>query len=157
TLIYGQFCREQMVEVCIGKVKELDPMVKFAVAKQEGADENMKAVLDRQPRRESEDDPAQTLAEARDVIVRFGNHLGSLKGRPVNPDLFFRGEAPSVVARRRITKLVGAVGHIVEELARNKAKIRDYKLWHEELTTAHAQLSKIALRQRSRKVEQIEL
>jgi len=38
TLIYGKFAREQMAEVCVGKIKELDKMVHFAIATQEAAD-----------------------------------------------------------------------------------------------------------------------
>jgi hypothetical protein len=155
TLIYGKFACEQMRAVCLGKVKELDGMVKFAVARQEEADDAMKAVLDRQPRRETVDDPAAALAEGRDVIVRFGSHLDSLKGRPVDPATFFQGEAPSTMARRRITKLVAAVGHLIEELNRNKSKVREYKMWHEELSAAHAKLSNVEIQQRSRKVDQI--
>jgi hypothetical protein len=157
TLIYGKFAREQMHEVCIGKRKALDGMVHFAIAAQEKADEDMKAVLDKQPRADPELDAAAVLEGARDSIVRFGSHLESLKGRPVDPKLFFRGEAPSVLARRRLTKLTAAVGTIVAEIKNNKDKIRDAKLWLSELEEVHGKLEILEKAQRAKKVEKADL
>lgn len=51
----------------------------------------MADVLDRQPKPAPELDSAAVLAEARDVVTRFASYLDSLKGRPVDPKLFFRG------------------------------------------------------------------
>ncbi len=115
TKIYGKFAREQMAAVLMGKVAALDGMVEFAMGKQLLADQAMSDVLDRQPKPAPELDTAEVLDEARDVIVRFASYLDSLKGRPVDTRLFFRGEAPSVLARRRLTKLTAAVGHIADE------------------------------------------
>lgn len=94
------------------------------MGKQLLADQAMSDVLDRQPKPAPELDSAEVLEEARDVIVRFASYLDSLKGRPVDPRLFFRGETPSVLARRRITKLTAAVGHIADELERQREKVR---------------------------------
>jgi hypothetical protein len=157
TLIYGKFAREQIQEVCLGKRKALDGMVHFAISAQEKADEDMKAVLDRQPRPDPELDPATVLDETRDAIVRFGSYLESLKGRPVEPRLFFRGEAPSVLARRRLTKLTAAVGHIVSEIKLNKDKLRDAKLWLSEFEAVHANLEVLEKAQRATKVEKADL
>lgn len=107
TLVYGSFAREQLAEVCLGKVPKLDGMVAFAIASQKEADLAMKAVLERQPRAAPAVDASAVLAETRDTVVRFGAYLESLKGRPVDPKLFFRGEAPSVPARRRTSRAPG--------------------------------------------------
>ncbi|WP_437708613.1 hypothetical protein WMF45_30660 [Sorangium sp. So ce448] len=157
TKIYGKFAREQMAAVLMGKVAALDGMVEFAMGKQLLADQAMSDVLDRQPRPAPELDTAEVLDEARDVIVRFGSYLDSLKGRPVDPRLFFRGEMPSVLARRRITKLTAAVGHIADELERQREKVRGADAWLAELREAHEKLGIIERQQRASRVERIEL
>ncbi|CAN95645.1 MULTISPECIES: hypothetical protein [Sorangium] len=157
TKIYGKFAREQMAAVLMGKVAALDGMVEFAMGKQLLADQAMSDVLDRQPRPAPELDTAEVLDEARDVIVRFGSYLDSLKGRPVDPRLFFRGEMPSVLARRRITKLTAAVGHIADELERQREKVRGADVWLTELREVHEKLGVVERQQRATRVERIEL
>ncbi|MDC0677649.1 hypothetical protein [Sorangium atrum] len=157
TKIYGKFAREQMAAVLMGKVAALDGMVEFAMGKQLLADQAMSDVLDRQPKPAPELDTAEVLDEARDVIVRFASYLDSLKGRPVDARLFFRGEAPSVLARRRLTKLTAAVGHIADELERQRDKVRGADMWLAELREAHEKLGIIERQQRATRVERLEL
>jgi hypothetical protein len=123
TQIYGKYACEQMEKVCLGRVKELDGTVKFAIAQQAQANAEMKAVLDKQPKPVNVEDAAATLDEARDTVVRFSSYLNSLKGYPVNPKLFFRNEAPSELARKRLVKLAAAVEHIVGR-SRNTTRSR---------------------------------
>jgi len=156
TLIYGNFAREQMAEVCLGKIKKLDGMVQFAIEAQARADAEMSAVLDRQPHPAAVADPAVVLEAARDVILRFGSYLDSLKGRPLDPRLFFRNEAPSVLARRRLTKLTAAVGHIVSEIQKHKEHIRD-KTWLAEFEEVFAKLEALEKKQRAARVEKADL
>ncbi|WP_437323491.1 hypothetical protein [Sorangium sp. So ce381] len=157
TKIYGKFAREQMAAVLMGKVAALDGMVEFAMGKQLLADQAMSDVLDRQPKPAPELDTAEVLDEARDVVVRFASYLDSLKGRPVDTRLFFRGEAPSVLARRRLTKLTAAVGHIADELERQRDKVRGADMWLAELREAHEKLGIIERQQRATRVERLEL
>ncbi|WP_437599284.1 hypothetical protein [Sorangium sp. So ce590] len=157
TKAYGKFAREQMASVLMGKIAALDGVIEFAVDKQLLADQAMADVLDRQPKPAPELDSAAVLAEARDVVTRFASYLDSLKGRPVDPKLFFRGEVPSVLARRRLTKLTAGVGHIVEELARQKAKIRGAEMWLEEIGEVHEKLSRLEKQQRASRVEKLEV
>ncbi|WP_437660836.1 hypothetical protein [Sorangium sp. So ce1182] len=157
TKIYGKFAREQMTAVLMGKLPALDGMVEFAVGKQLVADQAMSDLLDRQPKPAPELDSSAVLEEARDVIVRFASYLDSLKGRPVDPRLFFRGETPSVLARRRITKLTAAVGHIADELERQREKVRGAEVWLAELREAHEKLAIIERQQRATRVERLEL
>ncbi|WP_437644193.1 hypothetical protein [Sorangium sp. So ce362] len=157
TKIYGKFAREQMAAVLIGKLPALDGMVEFAIGKQLMADQAMSDVLDRQPRPAPELDSGAVLEEARDVIVRFASYLDSLKGRPVDPKVFFRGEMPSVLARRRLTKLTAAVGHIADELEKHREKIRGAEVWQAELREAHEKLGIIERQQRATRVERLEL
>jgi hypothetical protein len=156
TLIYGNFARDQLAAVCLGKIKKLDPMVHFAIEAQERADATMKDVLERQPRPSITVDPAVVLEAARDVIVRFGSYLDSLKGRPLDPRLFFRNEAPSVLARRRLTKLTAAVGHIVSEIKKHKEHIRD-KTWLADFEEVSGNLEALEKQQRAAKVEKADL
>jgi len=121
TLIYGKYAREQMEKVCLGRVTELDGMVKFAIAQQTKADTDMKVVLDKQPKPASLEDAAKVLEEARDIVVRFGSYLNSLKGHPVSPRVFFRNENPSDIARKRLVKLAGTVQHIAAEIPKHSA------------------------------------
>jgi hypothetical protein len=140
TKLYGKFAREQMQAVCLGKVPELDPMIQFAIYRQEEADAMMSD---------------EVVADAGDVLIRFGKHLESLKGRPVALDDFFRGEAPSVLARRRLTKLTAGVAHVVAEAGRQKAKIRDAAHWIADLAEAHGKLEALEKQQRASKVERL--
>lgn len=156
TKIYGKFAREQMTAVLTGLVPGLDDMIAFAIGAQLKADHAMSDILDRQPKPPVLDSAA-VLDEARDVIVRFGAHLESIKGRPVDPKLFFRGEAPSIIARRRLTKLAAALGHIVDEFEKHKSKIRDQAHWHAELSKAFEDLSALEKQQRAARVEKIVL
>src|SRR4051794_27605837 len=94
TLIYGKFAREPMETVCRGKGPGPDPAIAFARSAQPPADRRMEEVLQRGPAEEPAVRAGDALEEARDVIVRFGSYLDSLKGRPVDPAIFFRGEAP---------------------------------------------------------------
>jgi hypothetical protein len=157
TQVYGPFAREQMKDVCMGRIKELDGMVKFAIAAQADADAAMKDAFARQPSSAPPLSEAEALAEARDVITRFGAYLLSLKGRPVDPAVFFQGEAPSVLARRRITKLAGALAHIVEQFDAHKSKLRDAKTWAEELTHARDAVKAVERLHRASRVERTDL
>jgi hypothetical protein len=157
TLIYGKFAREQMKDVCLGKVAKLDGMVAFAIAEQKKADESMQEALERQPKPAPPLDAASVLDEARDVVVRFGSHLDSLKGRPVDPKLFFRGEAPSVLARRRLTKLAGSLRHILATAKAHEAVIRDAAAWIDEIREASKKLDALEKQQRAARVERVDL
>jgi hypothetical protein len=157
TLIYGKFAREQMKEVCIGRVPELDAAIEFAISAQQVADEAMSAALANQPRDKPVLATSEALAEARDVIVRFGSYLGSLKGRPVDPRRFFGGEAPSVLARRRITKLVAAVENILKEIDASGDKIANVAPWRDELQTALTALTAVEKGHRASQLAQADL
>ncbi|WP_437798146.1 hypothetical protein [Sorangium sp. So ce693] len=157
TKAYGKFAREQMASVLMGKLAALDGMIEFAIGQQIAADQAMADVLARQPKPAPELDSAAVLAEARDVVTRFASYLDSLKGRPVDPKLFFRGEVPSILARRRLTKLTAGVGHILEELERQKAKIRGAEMWLEEIAETHEKLSRLEKQQRASRVEKLEI
>jgi hypothetical protein len=155
TLIYGKYACEQMEKVCVGRVGELDGMVKFAVARQAGANAEMKAVLERQPRPQSTEDSGEVLAEARDAVVRFGAYLNSLKGYPVSPKVFFRNETPSDVARKRLVKLAAAVAHIAQEIPKHAA-ITD-PTWLKDFKALSKKLDAIKDSQQSSKVEKADL
>ena len=157
TQLYGKFAREQMAEVCLGKVPTLDKMIQFAITAQQTADESMALVIAKAPKADPAVDPVAVIAEAGDVLVRFGSHIDSLKGRPVDPKEFFRGDAPSVLARRRLTKLVAGVAHILGEAKKNKAKIRDAAYWIAELDDVHVKLEAVEKQQRASKVAQVEM
>jgi hypothetical protein len=157
TKLYGKFAREQMSAVCLGKVPELDGMIEFAVLRQEEADKTMSDLLAKQPKAPPPLDANEVLEEASDTLIRFGKHIESLKGRPVDPRDFFRGDAPSVLARRRLTKLAAGVAHVLAELKRQKAKIRDADHWIADLKQVHGKLEVLEKQQRASKVEKLEL
>ena len=155
TLIYGSYACEQMEKVCLGRIKDLDPMVKFAVAQQTKADADMKAALDKQPKPASVEAAAEVLAEARDMVVRFGSYLNSLKGYPVSPKLFFRNESPSEVARRRLVKLAAAVEHIANEIPKHDA-IKD-PTWAKDFKAVSKKLDALKSAQQDSKLEKADL
>jgi hypothetical protein len=150
TLIYGAFARDQLAAVCVGLVPALDGAVKFAISEQSKADAAMKEVLDRQPTAAAvEGDPQ---AEARDSLVRFGKYVESIKGAPLALAEFFDREAPSVAARRRLTKLVALVKHVAQKIEDNKTHLRDHKTWLEEFRSHHETLSSMDRSSREQKV-----
>ena len=157
TQLYGKFAREQIADVCLGKIPSLDKMVQHAITAQEAADAAMASVIAKAPKPATAVDPAAVLAEAGDVLVRFGSHIDSLKGRPVDPKVFFRGDAPSALARRRLTKLTAGVGHVLDEAKKSKAKIRDGAYWIGELEEVHVKLEVLEKQQRASKVAQVEM
>jgi hypothetical protein len=116
-----------------------------------------KSFIARQPKPAPAIDPAAVQEQARDVIVRFGYHIESLKGRPVDPETFFGRDAPSVLARRRLTKLTGAAAHILGQIKANKSKIRDAKIWIDDFTEVHSNLETLEKRQRAAKVDKVDL
>ena len=157
TQLYGKFAREQMAEVCVGRVPALDAMVAFAIHTQETADTAMATVIANAPKPATVVDTAQVTANAGDVLVRFASHLESLKGRPVDVKKVFRGDAPSVLARRRLTKLTGGIAHVLVEAHAHEDRIRDAAYWIGELTEAHTNLEALEKQQRASKVAQIDL
>ncbi len=156
TQLYGKFARDQLAAVCVGLIPDLDQAVHFCSRAQAKVDAEMAAVLARQPGPVSRDDRDRALEDARDVLVRFGSHLDSIKGHPVDPDVFFRGDAPSVLARRRLAKLVAALEHIVQELPKHAAKLKDSKAWLADLADVHARLAKAEKAERSARVEKLD-
>lgn len=90
-------------------------------------------------------DPAK-VAEAADAIVRFGNWISSLKGRPIDPAVVFQGAAPSSIARRRLPKLVGAIERMITHLTPHAEgdAVPGAAAWLAELQSVHA----IAVRER---------
>ena len=150
TLIYGAFARDQLAAVCLGLVPALDGAVKFAITEQGKADAAMKEVLDRQPAAAATaGDPP---AEARDSLVRFAKYVESIKGAPVALSEFFDREAPSVAARRRLTKLVALVKHVATRIESHKGHLRDHKAWLEEFRGHHEALSAMDRASRDQKV-----
>lgn len=150
TLIYGAFARDQFAAVCMGLVPALDGAVKFASAEQAKADAAMKEALDRLPAASAVDgDP---VADARDSIVRFSSYVQSIKGAPVALAEFFGREAPSVAARRRLTKLVALVKHAAAKIEEHKGQLRDHKSWLEEFRGHHEALSAMDHSSRETKV-----
>ncbi|HEX2570372.1 MAG TPA: hypothetical protein VH877_12510 [Polyangia bacterium] len=157
TLIYGPYAREQMHDVCMGLVPALDPMVLFAIGRQESADAAMQAVLDRQPIPLAPLATSPAPADARDFITRFVSHLNSLKGRPVDPRVLFHGENPSTVGRQRLVKLTGAMQSLSSEIAKHKSQIRDGQTWLDECNEVLERLKGIERQKRSARVERASL
>jgi len=156
TRVYGSYCREQMEDVCLGRIPPLDDMVRYAIAEQKKADDEMTNVLARQPTAPPALTEAEAVTVARDAITRFASYIGSLKGRPLDPKRFFRGVAPSAVARLRLTKLSGMVKHLADELATAGDANRD-AAWMAELNEARSELSALERAHRSAKVERVVL
>jgi hypothetical protein len=157
TQLYGKFAREQMAEVCIGRVAALDAMVRFSIETQAAADAAMARVIANAPTPLTAIDAEHVTAEAAEVLVRFGSHLDSLKGKPVAVSQVYRGDAPSVLARRRLTKLSAGLGHVLSEARIHQEKIRDAAHWIGELEAAHTNLQALERQQRASKVAQVDL
>lgn len=155
TQIYGKHACEQMTAICLGRVPELDSMVQFAVAAQDQANTDMKAVLDKQPKPLPTEDTTALLAETRDTLVRFGSYIVSLKGRPVPLRAFFRDENPSIVARKRLVKLVAVVEHIAAEIPKHPA-ITD-PTWLADFASLANRLSSQKVAAHGAKVEKLDI
>ena len=156
TQLYGKFTREQLIEVCLGRIPGLDAMVQFAVAAQESADGAMAQVM-ASVQAPKPLDPAAVNAEASDVVLRFGRHLESHKKGTVDVAEFFRGDAPSALVRRRLTKLSAGVRHILSTLIRLHDKVREADHWIAELTPVTERLEALEKQQRAARVKQVDL
>lgn len=155
TIMYGSYARGQMEKVCLGRVPKLDSTVHFAIEQQTGADTAMKAALDKQPVPVAVQNAAAVVEEGRDMLIRFGSYLGSLKGHPLPLKLFFRGERPSDAARRRLVKLVAIVEHIRDEIPKHAA-ITD-PTWAADFQDVAAKLLAVKTATQDAKVEKVDL
>ena len=155
TQVYGKYAREQMVKVCIGRIKELDGAVNFAIAQQKQADLDMKVVLDKETTTLSAEVAAVTVEEARDIITRFGSYINSLKGYPVSSKVLFRNESPSDVGRKRLVKLTAAVEHIVGEIPKHTA-ITD-PTWLKDFKASLKKLEALKSAQQDAKTQKVDL
>jgi hypothetical protein len=88
--------------------------------------------------------------------VRFGKYLESVKGEPLPLKLFFRNDPPSVAARRRLSKLVPLLEHMVTTLKKHADKLRDARAWIEELTQVHAKAESYERFKREGKVQRLD-
>ncbi len=71
--------------------------------------------------------------------------------------MFFRGDAPSALARRRLTRLTAGVGHVLGEAKKSKAKIRDGACWIGELEEVYVKLEALEKQQRASRAAQVEM
>ena len=69
----------------------------------------------------------------------------------------YRGDAPSVLARRRLTKLSAGLGHVLSEARTHRAAIRDADHWIGELESAETNLEALERQQRASRVAQVDL
>ena len=113
TVTYGQLACEQMEKLLLPLHADWKKAVRRGVALQTDRNDRMTELLShlKAPKLDQE-----AIADARDTIVRFGSWLQSLKGEPIDPALFFGNDAPSIVARRRLSKLAGRLQQMVEAL-----------------------------------------
>jgi hypothetical protein len=154
TQLYGAFACEQMEDVCIGKIPALDGTVRFAIQTQRAANATMKEALDRLPKSKPiEGDP---IGEMRDYCVRFGKHVEAHK-KPVPLKEFFGDDPPSVAGRRRLHKLTNLAAHLLSQIEKHRAQIRDHKHWRDELTPLHEQLEAMEKNDRAAKLTAAEL
>lgn len=134
---YGTQARKQMRERVLPLHTDWQSTILRAITLQQNADDRVKTLLLRLklPSLSEEE-----VGEVTDTIVRFGAWLRSLKGQPLDPRRFFGSAAPSTVARRRLTKVTGALHHMIEALTPHTTgphAIRGAADWLVDLQHAH--------------------
>lgn len=137
TIIYGTHARKMIQRHVLGIEAAFDAALRLVLTNQEQVDKRMTELVAKLPQARGDD---SSLEEGRDSLVRFGSWLDSLKGRPLDKRKFFGTAAPSAVAGRRGSKLVGALALAVEQLrpyATGDKAIPGAAAWLEELTAAH--------------------
>ncbi len=137
TIIYGSHARKMIQKHVLGVEAGFDGALHFVLTTQEKVDKQMSEIVAKLPVARGDD---VSLDNAKDTLVRFGSWIESIKGRPLDKRKFFGTAAPSAVAGRRGTKLVGALALAVEQLrpyATGDHAVTGAAAWLDELTAAH--------------------
>lgn len=113
TAIYGKLATQEMRTRVMPLHASWASAVERGIALQDAANARMEAIIGQMT--DFRVDPRE-IEEVTDTIVRFGAWIDSLKGRPLDPVLFFSGAVPSTVARRRLSKLTGHLEHMITQL-----------------------------------------
>jgi hypothetical protein len=155
TVVYGEYCREQMRDEVLPLLEECAGIVGLCIARQKEADEKMAAVLARVPAPVV--DGTDPVEETRDFIQRFAGYVSSIKGHPVPLSVFFGRDVPSKVARRRALKLVATMKVLSEKLTANAAKMPGSSLWLEELEELRPRLDAYERSQRAQRTAVVDV
>lgn len=152
TRIYGDYAIDQIARHLIGRMREFDPALQFAVAALRDAGELVAAHL--YAARVA--DPSlhalvaareAPMTEARDTLVRFAHHLDSHRAGVVAVERFFV-EAPHTLSRRGPVRLLAALDHVLGTLDEHSATVRDAAWWRAELVGARAGLEVVVANER---------
>lgn len=154
TVIYGTIACEEMRKRLLGLHPDWDPGVRRAIALQAEANGRMQSLIAGLDTPKVDKDELETI---KDTIVRFGAWMDSLKGRPLDRDLFFNGAPPSAVARRRLQKLSPHIGQMVEFLTPYVGTIDGADGWVTELRDAHAMAERNRIAQTQTRVTRKQL
>ncbi len=138
TIIYGNHARKMIQKHVLGVEAGFDGALHLVLNHQERVDKRMSELVAKLPVNRGDD---VSLADGKDSLVRFGKWIDSIKGRPLDKRKFFGTAAPSAVAGRRGTKLVGALALAVDQLrpyATGNQAVPGASAWLDELVAAHA-------------------
>ena len=161
TIIYGAHARDMLAAHAIGPAtardKRLAATLDLVIDSQEHADNAMQAVIAKMPTVTGDEG---AITKAQDALVRFGSFIGSLEGRPLDAARFFGSAQPSQIGKRRGPKMIGALQHVIDELApfaSAKKPIEGVERWLKDLTRIHSAAAKVVSQKTKAKVEQREL
>ena len=140
TRLYGDYAIEQMGLQVVGRLREFDPALQYAMSALRAATDAVAGHL--YVARSA--DPAlhraiaqreHAIAEARQCLQRFSRHLESHRPGTVPYGAFFV-EPCDTLSRRGPWRLLAALDHVLGSLAELGGPVRDASHWQSEL--AHA-------------------
>jgi len=159
TRLYGDYAIEQMGLQVVGRLREFDPALQYAMSALRAATDAVAGHL--YVARSA--DPAlhraiaqreHAIAEARQCLQRFSRHLESHRPGTVPYGAFFV-EPCDTLSRRGPWRLLAALDHVLGSLAELGGPVRDASHWQSELAHARELLTATIAADRSLRTQTV--
>lgn len=153
TRIYGDYAIDQVARHVVGRVREFDPALQFAMTALRAATDvvagHLHAARAANPKLHAMMTAREApMREARDALQRFAHHLESHRAGVVPFERFFV-DAPTTLSRRGAVRLLAALDHVLGTLDEHHASVRESPLWRAELSAARAALEPVVANERA--------
>lgn len=147
TRIYGDYAIEQIAQHVVGRLREFDPGIHYAVSALRAATDLVAAHLHAAragdaPLHEEINRREEPIHEARDTLMRFAKHLESHRAGTVPYGAFFV-EPAGTLSRRGPQRLQAALDHVLGSLDEFGGAVRDAGYWRDEIARDRAALESV--------------
>ncbi len=153
TRIYGDYAIDQTARLVVGRLREFDPALQFAMTALRAATDvvagHLHGARSASPTLHSLVAAREApMREARDTLQRFAHHLESHRAGEVPFERFFV-DAPQTLSRRGPVRVLAALDHVLGTLDEHHASVREAPHWRAELTAARAALEPVVSNERA--------